>query len=398
MHIKIVVNSFPKSSETFLFNLVTGLEKRGIKVTVCATQKSKDTGFYAHRLKDWSGDIQYLPGKTNIIFRFLPVVRFIVAKPTLFIKLIRKWGFKKGAGIFLYVSYLLKGSPDIIHFSFSGIGITYIDCLQYLKKHLIKIIVSCRGTAEKVKPLLDPERAEKLKLLFSEVDLVHCVSKDMRNGLSFFNLPYEKAFINYPSIDLKNFKRTAMASGASNNINIVTTGNLNFSKGYIFALQAMKILKERGHKFTYHILGEGEDRPMITYAIHQFGLSNYVKLHGQVSSLKVFEQLNTADAFLLPSIYEGVSNAALEAMAMGIPLITTKAGGMEEVVQNRKNGMIVECFDGLAIANAIEEVLLSKELRSSLANNGRLTVENEFTLEKQIDIFVEQYKNILNVT
>lgn len=399
MHIKLVANSFPAASETFLFNLVTGLEKRGVKVTVCASARTKDMGLYAHRMKHWSGNIQYISFKPKSISNIIQITKLVTLNPIFLSKAIQARGIREGFKYFIKLKSLLKGTPDIVHFSFSGLGISYLECLPHLQKLLIKTVVSCRGTAEKVKPLLEPERRKKLQLLFSQVDLVHCVSKDMMESLLALGLTHGKAFVNYPSIDPSNFKRTDPIPIDNKPVkDIVTTGNLNFAKGYIFALQAMKILKERGLKFRYHILGDGPDRAMITFTIHEFGLTNEVILHGRVSSLEVVQQLNQADIFLLPSVYEGLANAALEAMAMEIPLVTTKAGGMSEVVQHKQNGMLVECFNGLAIADGIGELLLSPELRINMAKVGRETVEKKFKLENQIDIFLHQYKIILGST
>ena len=397
MHVKLVVNSFPAASETFLFNLVTGLEKRGVTVTVCANARTKDTGLYTDRMKHWSGNIQYISFRPTSISDIIQITKLVTLNPIFFSKIIRAKGVKEGIKYFIKLKSLLRGKPDIVHFSFSGLGINYLDCLPHLQKLSIKTVVSCRGTAEKVKPLLDPERGKMLSLLFSQIDLVHCVSRNMQDGLVAFGLVPQKAFVNYPSIDPSNFKRISPIPINNKMVkDIVTTGNLNFAKGYIFALQAMKILKERGLKFIYHILGEGPDRAMITFAIHELGLINEVVLHGRVSSLEVVEQLNRADLFLLPSVYEGLANAALEAMAMEIPLVTTKAGGMSEVVHHKQNGMLVECFNGLAIADAIEELLLSPELAANIAKAGRETVEKNFKLENQIDIFLDQYKMIVS--
>ena len=399
MHVKLVVNSFPRTSETFLFNLVTGLEKQGIKVTVCATTRKNDNKFYEHKLNEWSRNIQYLPHRPDSILNVLKIIQLTFRHPLHFLKSITSKGAKEGLSYFIRLSSLLTGSPDIIHFSFSGLGITFLDCLPDLKQHLIKTVVSCRGSAEKVKPLLDPDRGKKLKMLFSYVDLIHCVSYDMRDGLVCFGLIAGKTFVNYPSIDADKFYRSAECEPGLRTINtIVTTGRLHFQKGYIFALQAMKRLKERGVKFVYHILGEGPDRAMITFAIHELGLKNEVVLHGRVSSLEVMKQLEAADIFLLPSVYEGVANAALEAMAMEIPLVTTDAGGMSEVVNHLENGMIVRSYDGTMLADALEEVLTSPELRKKLSKNGRTTIEREFTLANQIHIFIAQYQKLLDAS
>lgn len=396
MHVKLVVNSFPTASETFLFNLVTGLEKKGVKVTVYAKAGTKDIGLYVDQLKDWSGNIQQVSLKGNSFSNIVRMAMMVIINPLFFLKMVREKGIKQGCTDFLNICFLLKGKPDIIHFSFSGLGITYLGCLPHLEKLLVKTVVSCRGTAEKVKPLLEADRGEKMRSLFSQIDLIHCVSKDMRDGLVSFGLVPEKTFINYPSIETGKFlKSKSVRNGTPDKTSIVTIGRLHFQKGYIFALQAMKILKDRGFNFLYHVLGEGPDRPMITYAIYELGLTHEVKLYGRVSSLQVFERLKNADIFLLPSVYEGVANAALEAMAMEVPLITTRAGGMSEVIQDRINGLLVDCFDGLAIANALTEVLSSPELRLLIAKNGRDTIEKNFKLEKQIDIFLTQYISLL---
>lgn len=396
MHVKLVVNSFPKSSETFLFNLVTGLEKNGVKVTVCATLPSGDISFYKYKLKEWSGNIQYLPGRNNMLTGSLQIIAGIIARPSFFFDMVKEKGFRKGVHNFIYTTFFLKENPDIIHFSFSGIGISYLECFPYLRSRRVKTVVSCRGTAEKVKPLLDPERVEKLRQLFSEVDLVHCVSKDMRDYLLRYGLPPEKAFINYPSIDVDKFKKASLQTDDLNKFNIVTTGSLNFSKGYIFALLAMKILKERGYSFMYHILGEGEDRPMMTYMIQQLNLTNEVNLHGRVSSLTVSEQLNNADIFLLSSVNEGVSNAALEAMAMELPVVSTHAGGMAEVIEHGVNGLLTDWRSPEHMSDQLAWVYDSPTAGIDMGKKARATVENLFSLDRQIDIFLDQYQELLS--
>ena len=101
----------------------------------------------------------------------------------------------------------------------------------------------------------------------------------MRDGLVSFGLVPEKTFINYPSIETdKFFKRQPVNKWHFDKTSIVTIGRLHFQKGYIFALQAMKILKERGFNFLYHVLGEGPDRAMITHAIYELGLTHEVIL------------------------------------------------------------------------------------------------------------------------
>ena len=299
MHVKLVVNSFPAASETFLFNLVTGLEKRGIRVTVNGTTKTKDLHLYKHRLKEWSGNIDLIPIKPDSFSNFFKILSIICFHPVSLTKILLEKGLKKGWWIFVNIIYLTKDKPDIIHFSFSGIGISYLDCFKYLKKHSIGLVVSCRGSAEKVKPLLEPGRKEKLRNLFSKADLIHCVSNDMKDGLIPYGLIEKKTFVNYPSIETQKFsKEIQELPEIQNKWSIVTVGRLHFQKGYVYALMALKKLAEKNIPFTYNILGEGGDRPMLTYMIQELGLEDSVVMHGKVSSEQVVKILNNANVFL----------------------------------------------------------------------------------------------------
>lgn len=393
MKIKLVVNSFPTTSETFLFNLVVGLEQQGNTVTVCARSPKNDAEIYKDRLSLWSKKIEIIPFSVFSIFSWLI---YILQKPSLFLKAFKKFGLKKGMSAFLEAFYLLKGQPDIIHFAFSGLAIKSMNAISLLTSNKSKLFVSCRGTAEKVKPIIEKDRGSQLNEMFAVVHRVHCVSKDMLTGLLPMGLPEQKTFVNYPSIDASRFQRSLRSDlHKPDTWNIVTTGRLHFQKGYIFALQAMRHLKDRGFNFTYHVMGEGPDRSMLLYAIHELNLQNEVILHGKVSSSVVLEQLNKADVFLLPSLYEGIANAALEAMAMEIPIVTTKSGGMAEVVVNRENGMLVERFNGTKLAEAIAELFEDNTLRQKIAQNGRKTIVDKFTLEQQIECFIKEYQKTL---
>jgi len=398
MKIKIVVNSFPSASETFLFNLVAGLEKIGHTVIVCAMSKNNDSKLYVQRLDEWSGNINYFPSLTNLIVASFTVLGIIVVMPGKCIHYIRKHGIKRGLLDSIKGRFLLEGHPDIIHFAYSGLGISFLDLFDMLHDKSIKIFVSCRGSAEKVKPIIDYNRGKQLGVLFQKSDRVHCVSIDMLQGLSEYGLAKERAFVNYPSIDLEAFVQDKPKNFIKNEKwELTTTGRLHFQKGYIFCLQALRLLKNKGYQFTYHILGSGPDLAQLKYLVHEWTLDDEVVFHGKVGSETIFEILKMTDIFILPSLYEGVANSALEAMAMKIPIVTTNAGGMGEVVRHRENGMIINRFSGNELAMAIEELLLSGELRQRVSENGRRTVEEKFNIHNQIKIFLKEYRESLQV-
>jgi glycosyltransferase involved in cell wall biosynthesis len=102
-----------------------------------------------------------------------------------------------------------------------------------------------------------------------------------------------------------------------------------------------------------------------------------------------------SDIFILPSLYEGIANAALEAMALQLPLITTRSGGMAEVIDNEVNGIIVERFDSYAIAKAIIKLIQNPSLRLAISEESRKVIEEKFNIEYQLAVFEKYYLQML---
>ncbi len=393
IRINIFVNSFPTASETFLFNLVTGLEQRGIDVTVIASAKSLHKALYNDRMNEWSGKIKYL--KANPLKYFFHYLNAVRKNFILFLELLKQCGWRKGLYLTGVFESLTTNKPDIIHFAFSGIAVQYLPIISALNEKT-RTMVSCRGTGEKVKPIVDPQRSQELALLFQSIQRVHCVSEDMLDTVTQYGLDRQKAFINRPAIQTEKFLFSNREEpDTSNPYIIVTTGRLNYQKGYLVALLALQKLTDKGKKIEYHILGDGPDREELQYFIHELGMQGKVHLHGRVSAEKVREFLDKAHIFLLPSVYEGISNAALESMAMGVPLITTNAGGMEEVIQNGVNGCVIQRFDQQSMANALLTVMENYENAVKMAEKAFLTIQSSYKLEKQVAIFIKEYHALI---
>jgi colanic acid/amylovoran biosynthesis glycosyltransferase len=398
MHIKIVVNSFPSYSETFLFNMVVGLQSKGHRVSVCSMAPSLHYDLYKSRMNEWSGEIDVIPFSKNKIQMIFIVLRILLFNKLNLISKIKMYGFKSALLKTIYEFYLQKNNPDIIHFAYSGIGIKFLEVIPLIKNSSAKVYVSCRGSAEKVKPIVESKRAEDLRELFSLCDRVHCVSKDMLVGLNKYGLDPSKTFINFPSVNTNYFKREATYNAIANSkTKIVTTGRLHFQKGYVYALHAMKILKDEGLDFEYSIIGSGPDLELIKYLINELNLESNVHLLGKISSEEVKRVLNDSDIFLLPSLYEGIANAALEAMALDLPIISTNSGGMEEVIVNGLNGIIVKRFDSIGIANALKILIEKTDLRKQISGESRKVILEKFNIDRQLEIFEKEYSQINNI-
>lgn len=386
--VALVVNAFPTVSESFIVNKVIGLIDNGFDITVISQKRKNDAKFYKERLANY--DIKVISSAGKSLFK---VMGYLLAKPFRFLKLYfqvaKNEGFgSKGFKLFLKLVPYKFDKFDIIHFEMSGIAAENHQLLDYLKPS--KIFMSCRGSAEKVKPLVDEKRKKVLTEMFPKLERVHCVSEDMLKTVEEYGLDRKNAFVNRPSIFPDLFKRTTEYTD-SPKLRILTVGRLTFAKGYVFALNAMKILKDEGVDFVYEILGAGDDKAQLVYSIKALGLQNHIILLGRRSGEFVRKKIENIDVFLLPSLYEGISNAALEAMSMEVPVISTKSGGMEEAIDDGVDGYLVDCFSPEQIADSLKNIALDFEKRKTLGIAGREKILQKFQMARQLETFINEY-------
>lgn len=399
IRIAIVVNSFPALSETFIFNKVKGLAKEGFDVTVITHSTKNDLQAYQDQ---WQ-----MVKEVNIVKAFSGQDIF---KITLYVAILSKLGaalafLRKSKGrlhnwnarIRAFLKWLrLTNSFDIIHFEYSGLAVSYLDVIAVGLP--AKIMISCRGAAEQIRPLHDKKRASDLITLFQKADRVHCVSDDMLTTCAtLYQLDRKKAFVNRPAIQPERFQRAVPKKLiAGDPIVICSTGRLHWKKGFEFSLLAMRLLKARGILFRYEIIGGGEEFEKLVFIANDLGIADHVHFMGRLSSSEVKHRLENCDIFLLPSLSEGISNAVLEAMAMKIPVVSTTAGGMDELITDMETGMLVNTYRPEELANKIEKLIEDYTLRMKLGENGFDVVQNNFTMQRQIDVFLKEYNFVIN--
>ncbi len=142
-------------------------------------------------------------------------------------------------------------------------------------------------------------------------------------------------------------------------------------------LQSMALLRKRGHNVTAVLIG-GVVTDGLQASVQALGLSGQVQFVGHVPPEKLAQWLQTLDVFVLPSHQEGLCIAALEAMACGVPVVSTQCGGPEEFVIAGQTGILVEP-DPAQMATAIEAIITQPDLRQKLSNGARRMVEDRYT-------------------
>ena len=203
-----------------------------------------------------------------------------------------------------------------------------------------------------------------------------------------YGLDRERARVIRPAVDPEMFFPLENKP-ANARFTVVTTGSLIWRKGYEYALMTLRNLVDKDVDAEYHIVGEGPDIQRILYTVQDLDLQGRVNLHGKLPPAEVRRWLQQSDVFLLSSLSEGISNAVLEAMSCGLPVVTTDCGGMREAVLDGIQGFVVPTRDPQAAADALARLYREPALRKKMGVAGRERVQNEFNADYQIDRWIE---------
>ena len=164
---------------------------------------------------------------------------------------------------------------------------------------------------------------------------------------------------------------------------IVTVGRLTKQKNQELLINAFSEIHSKYPQYKLYIYGDGELYSELNNLVKQLSIDDSVVFAGNVPN--VHEMISTAEMFVLPSNYEGLSNALLEAMIMGIPCISTRCAGSDEYIVNGENGLRVDVGDEDGLKNAMLKFIENSSLRDSCGNNAKNIIERvskEVVLEK----------------
>jgi glycosyltransferase involved in cell wall biosynthesis len=127
------------------------------------------------------------------------------------------------------------------------------------------------------------------------------------------------------------------------------------------------------------------------------GIESHVKLLGGKKPEEVVQEVQMADVYLSSSLSEGISNAVLEAMALGVPVISTDVGGMSEVVKDKITGLLINPYTSLEICEAIKFYASNTNLKNEIRSNALDLIQKEYHLGRLGGVFDLNYKKLSNV-
>jgi glycosyltransferase involved in cell wall biosynthesis len=176
---------------------------------------------------------------------------------------------------------------------------------------------------------------------------------------------------------------------------VTFVGRLVHAKGVDWLLEVWQQVTQRESKARLLIVGDGEERRSLEGRSHALGITNSVVFVGEQKD--VWRFFSISDVFVLPSRREGISNALLEAMSLGLPVIVTDdtLGGNREVVDNPADGCIVQFGDTKTFVETLLKLVHTSDLRKAMGIRGQRAIEERFSLKSVADRYYKLYRQLL---
>lgn len=227
--------------------------------------------------------------------------------------------------------------------------------------------------------------------IYSRYYKIICVSKQVQVALVEWlpNLQRKSVVITngVPVPDLSN--RSSIKK-----YDVLFAGRLTKAKGVDILLKAIEILKEKYQKeIKAAIVGKGYLEEELKGLVKELGIGEEVEFLGVRRDIEGL--MESTQVFVLPSRWEGLPLTILEAMSSGVSIIATRVGGIPEVIEHEKEGILISPEDPTALARAISELLKDKELRVKLGINAYKKVKEKYSIEVYTKNILEFYKSLI---
>ncbi len=244
----------------------------------------------------------------------------------------------------------------------------------------------------------DIERLGKLVMFFTRSLLVYMravpvvISSRMKDYLAHyhFHLPGTQLIPN--GVDITRFQPGYLAHSPQERAStVICVARLSYEKGIDVLLQAWYLVQQVPDlKARLLIVGSGPHETQLKLLAQELGIADSVEFAGMQSDIPLY--LHRSSIAVLPSRWEGMPVALLEAMACGLACVATRVSGSEDIIQHRVNGLLVEPEGYQAMACALLTLLQNPQLVKEFSEEARQTVEKQYSLERITDSYIDLYR------
>ena len=402
MKIAFFVGEFPSLSETFVLDQMTALIDRGHSVCIFSERASRETVVH-HAVAQY--------GLLNVTrYELLPkrMWQRIVGLPPIWRWRRADW---QAINVFRYginaaslrLAWAARMMPDEAEFDimqchFGALGLKAVQ-LRKIGAVRGRIVTAFHGEDIENYPKHFPPG--HYARLFADGDLFLPVSNRWNATLLALGCPVERLRVHRMGVDLRNFSDCSKRPSPSPRVQILTVARLVEKKGIADAIRAVAQLSL---SYEFIIVGDGPLRSTLEVLASGLPLSGTIRFTGALPRQQIAALLRTTDIFLAPSKtsgdgdIEGIPVAIMEAMASGLPVVSTRHSAIPELVQDTVSGFLSEEGDVQSLAARIMQLAHDPELRKTMGAAGRAAIARDFDVSMLTAKLVEHYEHILDAS
>jgi glycosyltransferase involved in cell wall biosynthesis len=245
--------------------------------------------------------------------------------------------------------------------------------------------LTCHAHDIFLNPSLLPEKLERADLVLT------CTADNKRHLQTVSPGAGSKVRVSYHGLDVRLFQPDP-ARRPGNPPRLLAVGSLLECKGFDILLRACALLREGGDDFTLTIAGGGPEERRLRDETSRLGLGDRVRFPGYLTQKDLVPLYRDADVFVLPAVLEihwGIPNVLVEALACGVPVVTTGLPSLPELVEDGREGLVARNRDPRDVADKLSRLLRDPALRRQMGRAGRARVEARFDIERTIESVVD---------
>ncbi|WP_411740207.1 glycosyltransferase [Peribacillus sp. S4] len=264
------------------------------------------------------------------------------------------------------------------------------EILPVCEKYNIPLIVSIRGRDGSDRPEIFKKNAKRYSALNKHGAHYYPVCQYLAEGLRRLGIPAKNMHVLYGGIELDLFPYANRTLPTVGEIRVLSVGRLVDKKGFVTLIKAFKHIYSQYPNARLHIIGAGEDEKRIKSTIAEYNLKDVVILRGAMDSKQVSDELKKAHIFCLASQtanngdIEGIPNALKEAMASGLPVVSTRHAGIPELIEHQRTGYLAPEKNDMELAKGIQFFIENPDVWTDYTERARKVIEEKFDVNKQI--------------
>ena len=393
MRIGYILGQFPKLSETFILHEISELIRRGHDVYIFSLFNSKEN-IVQPEVEEYSllERTYYPPSYHKLCIELARFDRLLFYRNR---KKINKFYCIAVARHFSKIAEKLD--LDVLHAHFANEPTFTAMLMSKLTE------IPFTFTAHAFDIFIDPdvkalkERMENSRMVVTESNF------HKKHIASITHTNSDKICVIHicPNLDKICEIRKVVECGRPDNRNsIITVSRLVEKKGLVYSIMAVKKLIRQFPNLEYTIVGDGPLKQKLLRLIRSLKLEKNVRLTGPMDNFSALKMVANSDIFVLPCIrskngdMDGTPTALMEAMALEVPVISTKISGIPELIENGKEGFLVKPENVEQLANALKILLQDEDIRRKMGKRGRKKIEEKFNINKEIEKLLKIWRGV----